>query len=128
MIYGPDTNTFMVGLPLLSVSECKVMVRLDMPGAKDQIYLDIVKLTQMIKHDPDLSTIPAENRGSIVTVQICYAASGCDFTSFFSRVGKATFFSALFRYASFACSGAGSLQDVDKTCSFVAFLRLVISA
>ena len=126
MIYSPDTDTFMVGLPLLSVSECKVVVRLDMPGAKDQIYLDMVKLTQMIKYDPDLSTIPAENRASIV--QICYAASGCDFTSFFSGVGKATFFSALFRYASFVCSGAGSLQDVDKTCSFLAFLRLVISA
>ena len=40
LIFSPDTDTFMVGLSLLQQCTTAVCVRLDKPGAKDQVFLD----------------------------------------------------------------------------------------
>lgn len=126
IIYSPDTDTFMVGLPLIQKNDCKIAVRLDMPGSKEQIYLNMNMLAAMINRDPDLAMINEEHRCAVL--QACYVASGCDFTSFFAGVGKATFFTALFKYTSFVCLGPGFLHNINDTSSFLAFIRLVTSA
>ena len=66
-----------------------------------------------------------------------YAATGCDYTSFFSGVGKSSFLKTFYQYSRFISSGrvrnaTGTLADVNLetnfTNGFLAFLRLVGTA
>ena len=113
IIYSPDSDTFMIGLSLIEDANhsphphTEVVVRLDTPGAKERLYLDVNMLVDCIKRDPDLACIPQHKRAA--AVQAVYVASGCDYTSFFAGVGKATFYKALFHHAPFTCGGVGAL-------------------
>ena len=66
-----------------------------------------------------------------------YTATGCDYTSFFSGVGKSSFLKAFYQYSRFISSGrvrnaTGTLADVNLETNFtngsLAFLRLVGTA
>ena len=120
IIYSPDSDTFMVGLPLLDEHDLKVAVRLDMPGSKERQYLDLNRLYDCVQRDPDLSAIPPHDRANAILAW--YVASGCDFTSFFAGLGKATTFKALHQHAPFIAE-SGSLHS-----DFLAFIRLMVSA
>ena len=58
IIYSPDTDTFLIRLPLISQYRLLVVVRVDTLRAKDRQYLDVNKLLDSITRDPDLATIP----------------------------------------------------------------------
>ena len=104
IIYRPDTDTFLIGLPLISCYGLSAIV-----WAKDRLIVDVDKLLDSIKRDPDLATIPEEDSASAITAT--YVASGCDYTSFFAGVGKRTFFKSLFRHGGFIYGTGASLHE-----------------
>ena len=126
IVYSPDTDTFMIGLTSVCQHHFQAVVRADMPGAKEPMYLDITRLVDCISRDPDMVHFDISERAGIL--QSAFVASGCDFTSFFYGVGKGTFFKALFQHASFIAEGPGSLSEVSSPDGFLSFLRLIAAA
>ena len=103
-------------------------------SSRELQLLNITNLVQAFKTDPDLALIEQEKVPEIM--QTIYAVSGCDYVSFFSGLGKATFLRYFFQYASFITAGssyhsstAGTLADTDLDSNYelgyLAFLRLV---
>ena len=63
------------------------------------------------------------------TIQALFALTGCDFTSFFSRIGKVSFFNTFMKNARFI-AGTDSLpgnltENTSTTEGFMAFTRLI---
>ena len=98
---------------------------MDPPGAKDRLFVNVNKLVDSIKRDPDLAMIPEEHRASAISAT--YVASGCDYTSFSAGVGESTFFKSLFRHAGFIY-GTGEGLHEPAASSFSTFLRLIAAA
>ena len=82
----------------------------------------------------DLALIDQNKLHTIM--QTVYAVSGCDYVSFFSGLGKATFLRYFLQYATFITAGsshnqstAGTLADTDLDSNYelgyLAFLRLI---
>ena len=92
--------------------------------------LNITALACALKSDPDLAEI---NPTTLLRVyQTLYVVSGCDYVSFFSQLGKATFLRYIYQYASFISSGkeySGTLADTDLQDAldegYLAFVRLI---
>ena len=76
--------------------------------------LNLASLVQALLNDPDLAHIDPILHPQIL--QTLFVVSGCDYISFFSRLGKATFLRYFYQYASFISSGnqttPGTLADV----------------
>ena len=127
LVVSPDTDTYHVGLPLLTSQT--IFVQLDMPGSQDHSFISVNSLSSSFTTDPDLQCIP-ENLKPL-TAQVTFIATGCDYVSFFRSLGKTFFFSTLCRYASFitgnnAAEGVpGMLCDTESEDGFLAFVRLV---
>ena len=68
-----------------------------------------------LENDPDLSSIQPSLLPKIM--QTLFVATGCDYTSFFSGIGKATFLRYFFQHSEFITSGRvnapGTLADCD---------------
>ena len=87
---------------------------------------------QALEMDPELAGIPFSTLPQ--TMQRLYVATGCDYTSFFYGLGKATFLHYFYQYATFITKPTndkpGTLADVSLennvyNTGFLAFLRLV---
>jgi hypothetical protein len=79
IIYSPDTDTFLIGLPLIKKLTGKsIFVQLKI-FSFDSEFIDMTVLTDCLAHDLLLQ--------GIADVEICmqnvYIMSGCDFVSFF---------------------------------------------
>ena len=100
---------------------------------KELKYLDLTAFLEVLRNDPDLSSIPAVNIPQIF--QSLFVSTGCDYISFFSEMGKASFYRYFYQHAEFISSGnsfPGTLADTGLTnnqfeTGFLAFLRLVVS-
>ena len=86
----------------------------------------------MCTHDPDLARVNPNILPDIL--QTLYAVSGCDYISFFSELGKATFLKYFYQYATFITGGklgtTGTLADTSLENSqygngFLSFLPLI---
>ena len=91
-------------------------------------FIHLNALSQSFHSDPDLSRIEATDLHQVL--QTAYVSSGCDFVSFFSGIGKASFLSALYTHAGFISSNTddlpGSLANVSPSSEgFLAFIRLI---
>ena len=90
-------------------------------------FIDLCALQQAVITDPDLAGISIAFRCQALQT---YVSTGCDYISFFVGIGKASFFSTFFQYASFIASGVrpGSIGRVSldkESISFFSFIRLV---
>ena len=111
VIYSPDTDTTMIGLGLIDDLQSSILLKVDMPGSARPEYVDLNHLADAIRRDTDLAAAPEQMR--IPLVQIVFVASGCDFVSFFSGLGKTSFFKALYANCTFITSTADeSLQFI----------------
>ena len=126
---SPDTDVYHIGLAL-SMSNKHVFVQISQINSREVRYLDLKALTCALTHDPDLSSVPSGILPQVI--QSVFVCSGCDYISFFSQLGKATFLRYLFQYATFITSGQlpGTLTDTSLDgdiyrLGFLAFLRLV---
>ena len=128
LIYSPDTDVYHIGLTSANLVSHDVIIQLSTVGRELKL-LHLNKLKSALNTDPELHSIPIEKRSEIF-LQVVYVSTGCDFTSFFSGIGKVTFLKAFYRYSSFITTPGqytpGSLADVSPESNGVlAFARLV---
>ena len=128
LVCSPDTDVYHIGLPLLGHT-VDVIVQLSSYTSIERRYLHLNKLRTALNTDPDLATTQHETRSKLL--QSLFICTGCDYTSFFVGIGKATFMRIAFQHCEFINSDTtafpGSLthtaQCKDK--GFLAFIRLV---
>ena len=131
LLVSPDTDVYHVGLPLeLGAAEKQVMVQISPFTTRELKIVDLSALQVALRDDPDLSYLPTSLLNSIM--QTLYVCTGCDYVSFFSGIGKATFLKHFFGYATFITSGnpQGTLADTalqgeTYEHGYLAFLRLI---
>ena len=90
------------------------------------------RLIVALSNDPDLANIAAATHSKVL--QTLFVVTGCDYVSFFSGMGKATFLRCFFQHAEFIAGETqytqGSLSEtlLDNGAhkqGFLAFLRLI---
>jgi len=127
-----DTDIHHIGLPLDNGSEKDVIIQISLYNSKDLRYLHFSAFITVLKNDPDLSAISQTLIPQVI--QTLFVATGCDYVSFFSGIGKASFMRYFYQYAEFISSGTdatpGTLADtgLEHNKGFLAFLRLVGTA
>ena len=64
LLYSPDTDTYHIGLPLLSQWEPQPDVYIQLKGTKDQParYMNLSKFLQSLDTDPELAQVPSHLR------------------------------------------------------------------
>ena len=134
LIISRDTDVYHIGLPLPCTQTKEIIMQISALSSRELQLLNITNLVQAFKTDPDLALLDQEKLPAIM--QRVYAVSGCDYVSFFSGLGKATFLRYFFQYATFITAGSshhlsteGTLADTDLDSNYeldyLAFLRLV---
>ena len=128
LIISPDTDVYHIGLPLRCTTDKQITVQVSAVSSRQIKLVNLTELVSALKRDPDLAGIDPHLLPQIL--QTLYALSGCDYISFFSRIGKATFFRYFFQYSSFITTGdqsntPGSLANTalndDCDTGFLAF-------
>ena len=109
------SNCYNIGMPLNPGPPKDVIEQVNKYTSKEIKFLHLPALLEAIEKDPDLSSIP-----NILLPHIfctLFVVSGCDYTSFFSRIGKTTFYPYLFQHAEFITSRRlpGTLADIMLT-------------
>lgn len=127
LVYSPDTDVYVIGLPLIDLSR-EYIVHINVPHAQDFKYVCLNSLTQALKDDPNLASLPSDLVA--LNVQMLFTCSGCDYISFFSGYGKTEFINIFYHHASFITGDAskGRLSDCSassKKRGYLAFLRLI---
>ena len=102
LILSPGTDVYHIGLPVIAATDLDVLVQLSSFTSIELLLLDIQALKQAFVNDPDLASIPTSSIGDII--QTLYVSTGCDFVSFFTGIGKATFLNTLYQYCNFICA------------------------
>ena len=68
-------------------------------NSREVQFLDMSALLAAFLNDPDLANIDTTTLSEVM--QTLFVCTGCDYTSFFSQIGKATFLRYFFQYAAF---------------------------
>lgn len=132
LVCSPDTDVFHIGLPIVDSSSIDVIVQLNTYTSMEHRYLHLDALCTALHHDPDLSEVPQAFRSK--WLQTLFICTGCDYTSFFAGIGKATFMRVAFQYCNIisadtqAFPGCLSYTMERKEEGYLAFLRLVGTA
>ena len=126
LVYSPDTDVYHIGLTTADLQSNEVIVLLT-PVGREMKLLHLNKLVDALESDLDLQCLPTEQIKEII--QVMYALSGCDFTSFFYGLNKNSFLKTLFENSALISTSCttlpGSLADVKPGGNgFWAFLRL----
>ena len=97
MIHSPDTDVYSKGLLFVNSSwEIKVQTNL---LYHPQQYIDFNKLSVCFQCDPYLASIMPSKLNSFISQ--LYIVTGCDYISYFSEIGKATFLKIFFENSEF---------------------------
>jgi hypothetical protein len=89
-IVSPDTDVYHIGLPLHLGDKDEINIT----GSNHKRILSLSNLKYNLISDPDLSSVSPSLLPKIM--QTLYAATGCDYTSFFSGLGKTTLMKCFF--------------------------------
>ena len=132
LVLSPDTDVYMIGLPLQCTLDKDIIVQISDLNSRELRLLCMRRLITALSSDPDLATVERSTLSRVL--QALFVLSGCDYISFFSGIGKATFLRYFFQHAEFISGDSqftqGSLSDtllendVYKK-GFLAFLRLI---
>ena len=124
LIYSPDTDVHVIGLPLIDLSK-DYIVQINVAHAQELKYVYLNNLVQALKDDPDLASLPDDQVASCL--HVLFTVSGCDYISYLSGYGKATFLNVFYQHASFITGDGskGRLYDDDLKQGYLAFLRLI---
>lgn len=131
LIISPDTDVYHIGLPLPCITHKQIIVQVSSINSCQLRLLNLTALVQALRYDPDLARIDPSILPKVF--QTLYAVSCCDYTSFFSQLGKATFLRYFYQYASFISSASdnpGTLADTGLADGlyeqgYLAFIRLI---
>ena len=124
LVISPDNDVYHIGLPLISPTDT-VLVQLSKPSKKGLKLLDLCLLADVLKHDPNLSHIADGDVAQII--QTLFVATGCDYVSFFSGIGKNFFYHVFLSNAMFIMADhprALYLYEQAQS-SLLPFIRLV---
>ena len=105
------------------------MVQLSKSFKDGSKFLDLSSLLKALESDPDLLGIPPCLCPQ--ALQSLYVCTGCDYVSFFVGMGKVSFLTTFFQYASFIaggidpCGSIGSVSLDQESLAFLSFLHLV---
>ena len=130
LLYSPDTDVYHIGLSVVgALDECDVIIQVSKYTDEMARYLHMTNMLSALSKDPDLSEIHIQSRPQVL--QSIYIATGCDYTSFFNRLGKVTFLATFFQHEAFIAgrnSPPGSMgemsMDLHSNAKF-SFLRLI---
>ncbi len=103
LILSPDTDVYNIGLPLESATRKDVVVQISAINCRQLDLVNVTALVTALSNDPDLADVNPAVLPKVL--QAMYVCTGCDYISFFSKVGKATFLRYFFQFASFITSG-----------------------
>ena len=92
LLLSPDTDVYHIGLPLEHHKQ--VIVQTSPMNSREMQFLDMLALIKAFQNDPDLATIDTMILPQVM--QTLFVSTGCDYTSFFCPVGKATFCAIFF--------------------------------
>ena len=125
-IFSPDTDTYIIGLTNHKPG-AETFIDLTPVGSEDSKIMNLNKLIDSMKSDPDLAFIEQDTLQTVL--QSLYASTGCDYNPFFAGIGKGSFLKAFYTHAEFICSD-GSLSNIDPNNEqgYLSFLRLVGTA
>ena len=132
LVLSPDTDVYMIGLPLQCTQDKDIIVQISDMNSRELKLLYMKRLTAALSNDPDLASVAAATHTKVV--QTLFVVTGCDYISFFSGMGKATFLRYFFQHAEFITGESqytqGSLSDtlLDNDAhkqGFLAFLCLI---
>ena len=99
LIRSPDTDCYHIGMTMLGAQDKSVIVQLNKYSSKELRFLHLSNLIQVLKNDPDLSSLTPDRIPQIF--QTLFVSTGCDYVSYFSGIGKATFYKHFFQNAEF---------------------------
>ena len=131
LVLSPDTDTYHIGLSLQQPNK-QIFIQLSPINSREVKFLNMTALCTALINDPDLVHIEQSNIPQVM--QTIFVCSGCDYISFFSHIGKASFLRYFFQYANFITGKVTpskgtladvALQDNSYQKGFLAFLRLV---
>ena len=128
LIYSPDTDVAHIGLTNADLSSDEVIIQISTMGKPLKLF-HMNNFIEAIRMDPNLSSIPFFDRPKVL--QVIYIATGCDFVSFFSGIGKGAFLDSFYQHAEFITGQTpteinGSLIHINPDSNgFFAFVRLV---
>ena len=129
LVRSPDTDVYHIGLPLHHGDQKDIIIQINPYHSKELQYLHLSAFVVVLCNDPDLSAIPPHHIPQVF--QTLFVTTGCDYISYFRRVGKATFLRYFYQHANFISSGKGNTQGTLANVSFdhnlfeTGFLRLV---
>ena len=127
LLFSPDTDVYHVGLVFVSLLQgMEIVIQLTKTFREGSKVLLLHHLLQSLHSDPDLQGIPSALRPQ--ALQSLYVCTGCEYVSFFRGMGKVSFMSIFFRYASFIAGGSeapGSIGDVTLDEAYMSFFCLV---
>ncbi|CAC5360348.1 unnamed protein product [Mytilus coruscus] len=125
IIYSPDTDKFIVGLPFIdSIGDKTIYLQLK-DSCFDHQFVDMRMFSLQMSNDMCLKGLSK----SADCLQMVYIASGCDFVSFFHGYGKKTFFYVFRQNADFISSDLSICDDgnIQGLCAFFALFYVYIS-
>ena len=127
LIFSPDTDVYHVWLVFVSLLQgMEIVIQLTKTFREGSKFLLLHHMLQALHSNPDLQGIPSALRPR--ALQSLYVCAGCDYVSFFRGMGKVSFMSTFFQYASFIAVGSeapGSIGDVTLDEAYMSFFRLV---
>lgn len=86
-LVSPDTDVYHIGLPFCTDKD--ILVKVSPLHTKEQKILNLTSMRQALQDDPHLASIDPCIMPKVL--QSMYILTGCDYTSFFSQIGKTTF-------------------------------------
>ncbi len=132
LLITPDTDVYVIGLALRNSHTKDIIAQVSPFSSRELRLLGLSSLIRALEADPDLAQIPPSQLPRIL--QTLYICTGCDYISFFSKLGKATFLRYLFQYANFIIgkndpSTPGTLGSsplpINWELGYLPFLRLI---
>ena len=126
LVFSRDTDVYHIGLTVLHLIPTNhIIVQLSKSYKNGGKFINLKAFAEALSKDPDLSGITDLHRPQVI--QSIYVSTGCDYISFFSGVGKITFLTTFFQYASFITGGQpiGSMGILETSSALLSFLRLV---
>ena len=122
----------MIGMPLECAKSKEVIVQVSKHNPRETAFLSLTSLTNALETDPDLGILSSRDLPQLLQD---FFGTGCDYISFFSQIGKASFLKYFLQYAPFIIDGAnpltpGSLVNIclanhDWKLGLLSFLRLI---
>ena len=122
IIYSPDTDIYIIGLPLIKTTNKVVFVQLK-DTSYEKCFLHMNQFVFSLKTDICFQGIQNIEE----CIQLVYILSGCDYVSYFKGFGKRTFFDVFRKHAAFitGSSDIGCLFDINTERGLYSFYRLI---